>query len=133
MAKPVKIPDKLYYKAGEVCKIAGIQSYVLKYWETEFPQLTSDKQEGGQKVYARGELDTVLRIKKLLYEDGFTISGAKKQLEKEGLAGAEEAAPDSKPSDVALEKAPEVDATKRAAIEEVLSELKALRDKLANN
>jgi DNA-binding transcriptional MerR regulator len=130
MTKSIKIPDKLYYKVGEVCKIAGIQSYVLKYWETEFPQLTSDKQEGGQKVYARGELETVLHIKKLLYEDGFTISGAKKQLEKEGLA---EAAPDPEPSAESLESAPEVDGKQRAAIEEVLSELKALRDKLAND
>ena len=133
MTKPVKIPDKLYYKVGEVCKIAGIQSYVLKYWETEFPQLTSDKQEGGQKVYARAELDTVLRIKKLLYEDGFTISGAKKQLEKEGLAGGEEPAPVAGPPDEALEKAPEVEVKHTAALQEVLSELKALRDRLAND
>lgn len=133
MTKPIKIPDKLYYKAGEVCKIAGIQSYVLKYWETEFPQLTSEKQEGGQKVYARADLDTVLRIKKLLYEDGFTISGAKKQLEKDGLTGAEESPPVPEPAGESLDKAPAVEAKHLAVLQEVLSELKALRDKLVND
>ena len=132
MTKPVKIPDKLYYKAGEVCKIAGIQSYVLKYWETEFPQLASDKQEGGQKVYVRADLEAVLRIKKLLYEDGFTISGAKKQLEKDG-SPAEATAPTPAPVEEALEKAPEVEVKHTAILGEVLSELKALRDRLAND
>ena len=125
MTKPVKIPDKLYYKAGDVCKIAGIQSYVLKYWETEFPQLASEKLEGGQKVYTRGDVDLVLQIKRFLYEDGFTISGAKKQLEKEGS----EAPPSPQ---LPLENPPALEVKHKAAFEEVLSELKALRDKLAD-
>jgi DNA-binding transcriptional MerR regulator len=128
MTKPVKIPEKLYYKAGDVCKIAGIQSYVLKYWETEFPQLASEKLEGGQKVYTRNDVELILQIKKLLYEDGFTISGAKKQLEKD-----EPEAPPAPPSpQVPLENPPALEVKHKAAFEEVLSELKALREKLAD-
>ena len=72
--------DKLY-KIGEVCKLADVQPYVLRYWETEFPQLAPNKSGGGQRLYTRREIDTVLRIKELLYRDGFTIAGAKKKLE----------------------------------------------------
>lgn len=74
--------DKLYYKPSEVCKIADIKPYVLSYWETEFSQLGQNTVKG-QKLYTQEDLNLVLKIKKLLYEDGFTISGAKKQLEKE--------------------------------------------------
>ena len=84
--------DKLY-KIGEVCKLADVQPYVLRYWETEFPQLAPNKSGGGQRLYTRREIDTVLRIKELLYRDGFTIAGAKKKLEEgdapEPIAAAE--------------------------------------------
>jgi DNA-binding transcriptional MerR regulator len=72
--------DKLY-KIGEVCKLADLQPYVLRYWETEFPQLSPNKSGGGQRLYTRPEVDIILRIKDLLYRDGFTIAGAKKKLE----------------------------------------------------
>jgi len=86
--------DKLY-KIGEVCKLADVQPYVLRYWETEFPQLAPNKSGGGQRLYTRAEIDTVLRIKELLYREGFTIAGAKKKLETELAAptAAAEAAP----------------------------------------
>ena len=71
------------YKIGEVCKLADLQPYVLRYWETEFPQLSPNKSGGGQRLYTRAELDTILRIKELLYKEGFTIAGAKKKLEQE--------------------------------------------------
>lgn len=82
--------DKLY-KIGEVCKLADVQPYVLRYWETEFPQLAPNKSGGGQRMYTRREIDTILRIKELLYRDGFTIAGAKKKLEEEPAAVAAEA------------------------------------------
>src|SRR6266508_5789087 len=72
------------YKIGEVCKIADVQPYVLRYWETEFPALAPNKSGGGQRLYAQREIDTILRIKHLLYSEGFTIAGAKKKLEGEG-------------------------------------------------
>ena len=68
------------YKIGEVCKIAEVQPYVLRYWETEFPPLAPNKSGGGQRLYTRREIDVILRIKQLLYSEGFTIAGAKKKL-----------------------------------------------------
>lgn len=80
MARAAAKEEKLY-KIGEVCKVADLQPYVLRYWETEFPQLSPNKSGGGQRLYTKHELDTILRIKDLLYKDGFTIAGAKKKLE----------------------------------------------------
>ena len=82
MARAAAKEEKLY-KIGEVCKLADLQPYVLRYWETEFPQLSPNKSGGGQRLYTRAELDTILRIKDLLYKEGFTIAGAKKRLEQE--------------------------------------------------
>ena len=79
---------KLYYKIGEACKILEIQPYVLRYWETEFPFLSPSKSKSGQRVYSDHELDVIRRIKELLYEEGYTIAGAKKKLESELAAGA---------------------------------------------
>lgn len=78
--------EEKLYKIGEVCKLADLQPYVLRYWETEFPQLSPNKSGGGQRLYTRAELDTILRIKDLLYKEGFTIAGAKKRLEQETTA-----------------------------------------------
>ena len=72
------------YKIGEVCKLADVQPYVLRYWETEFPALAPSKSGGGQRLYSQREIDTILRIKQLLYAEGFTIAGAKKKLEEGG-------------------------------------------------
>lgn len=90
--------DGKLYKIGEVCKLADVQPYVLRYWETEFPQLAPNKSGGGQRLYTRREIDTILRIKELLYREGFTIAGAKKKLETESVpvpAAAAGAAPKS--------------------------------------
>ena len=75
--------EEKLYKIGEVCKLAELQPYVLRYWETEFPQLAPGKSGGGQRLYNRREVDIILRIKELLYREGFTIAGAKKKLETE--------------------------------------------------
>src|SRR5688500_10441742 len=87
MARAVASDEKLY-KIGEVCKQADLQPYVLRYWETEFPQLSPNKSGGGQRLYTRRELDIILRIKELLYREGFTIAGAKKKLETELTEGS---------------------------------------------
>jgi DNA-binding transcriptional MerR regulator len=81
-----EIPNKLFFKIGEVCEITDTQPYVLRYWESEFPALAPAKNSSGQRIYRRRDIETVLRIKQLLYEEGFTIAGAKKRLEVE-LAG----------------------------------------------
>ena len=89
--------DDRLYKIGEVCKIADVQPYVLRYWETEFPSLAPNKSGGGQRLYTRREIDIILRIKQLLYSEGFTIAGAKKKLETEDVPPAPAAtAPASK-------------------------------------
>jgi len=72
--------------------MADVQPYVLRYWETEFPPLAPNKSGGGQRLYTRREIDIILRIKQLLYSEGFTIAGAKKKLELE-LADPSPAAP----------------------------------------
>ena len=83
-----KKPQKqLYYKIGEACKLLDIQPYVLRYWETEFPELSPSKSKSGQRVYSEDELALIRRIKELLYDEGFTIAGAKKRLEAELEAG----------------------------------------------
>ena len=81
-----KIPNKLFFKIGEVCEITDTQPYVLRYWESEFPALAPAKNSSGQRIYRRRDIETVLRIKQLQYEEGFTIAGAKKRLEAE-MAG----------------------------------------------
>jgi len=75
--------EKRLYKIGEVCRLADVQPYVLRYWETEFPPLAPNKSGGGQRLYTQRDLDIILRIKQLLYSEGFTIAGAKKKLEGE--------------------------------------------------
>jgi DNA-binding transcriptional MerR regulator len=78
-----QIPNKLFFKIGEVCEITDTQPYVLRYWESEFAALAPAKNSSGQRIYRRRDIETVLRIKQLLYEEGFTIAGAKKRLEAE--------------------------------------------------
>ncbi len=75
---------KLYYSIGEVSKMTSVKPYVLRYWETEFPQLNPSKNRAGKRIYKRGDVQVVLLIKKLLYVDKFTIDGARKQLGKMG-------------------------------------------------
>src|SRR5436305_881803 len=88
MASKARVQKRLYYKIGEACKALGIQPYVLRYWETEFPALTPSKSRSGQRVYSEKELEIIRRIKELLYDEGYTIAGAKKKLEGEMAAGA---------------------------------------------
>lgn len=77
------IPEKLFFKIGEVCDIAGVQAHVLRYWETEFPMLAPQKNRAGQRTYRRRDVEMALRIKELLYDEQYTIAGAKKKLASE--------------------------------------------------
>src|SRR5256885_8427626 len=79
----VTAPDKLYFRIGEVSTLCRLPAYVLRFWETEFPQLKPVKSSTGQRMYRRKDVEAVLRIKKLLYEEGFTIAGARQQLRME--------------------------------------------------
>jgi DNA-binding transcriptional MerR regulator len=77
------IPDKLYFRIGEVASLCRLPAYVLRFWETEFPQLKPVKSSTGQRMYRKRDVESVVKIKKLLYEDGFTIAGARVQLREE--------------------------------------------------
>ncbi len=79
----VEVPDKLYFRIGEVSRLCHLPAYVLRFWESEFPQLKPIKSSTGQRMYRRKDVEGVLKIKKLLYEEGFTIVGARQQLRSE--------------------------------------------------
>ena len=88
----VEISNKLYFRIGEVAKIVGVKPYVLRYWETEFPILKPGKTPSRHRLYRRRDVETLLDIKRLLYEEGFTIAGAKKRL-KDGQRLSDEVPP----------------------------------------
>src|SRR2546425_6350445 len=94
----VTIPDKLYFRIGEVSDLVETKPYVLRYWETEFPVLKPIKSRSGHRLYRRQDVETILEIRRLLYEQGFTIEGARKQLAGEApppASPAKNAAPGS--------------------------------------
>jgi DNA-binding transcriptional MerR regulator len=91
-ADEVLIPDKLYFRIGEVATLCHLPAYVLRFWESEFPQLKPVKSSTGQRMYRRRDVESVLHIKRLLYEQGFTISGARQQLRAESKADKGQAA-----------------------------------------
>src|SRR5580698_4133381 len=77
------IPDKLFFRIGEVSEIVGVEPYVLRYWESEFPGLSPKKSSSGQRMFRRKDVDLLLNIKQLLYDKKFTIEGARKALQSE--------------------------------------------------
>jgi DNA-binding transcriptional MerR regulator len=89
----VVIPEKLYFRIGEVARLCRLPAYVLRFWETEFPQLKPVKSSTGQRMYRRKDVESVLRIKRLLYEEGFTIAGARLQIKSELKVGDKKQAP----------------------------------------
>jgi DNA-binding transcriptional MerR regulator len=88
-----EIPNKLYFRIGEVAKLAGIKPYVLRFWESEFGTLGPKKSGTGHRLYRRKDVELVLEIKRLLYEKRFTIEGARKVLETKPKRGAVKATP----------------------------------------
>jgi DNA-binding transcriptional MerR regulator len=74
------IPDKLYFRIGEVSKIAKIPAYVLRFWESEFPRIRPKRTDAGQRLYSRADIELIFKIKTLLYEKKFTIQGARQHL-----------------------------------------------------
>lgn len=86
----LEIPDKLYYRIGEVAAATEVPAYVLRYWESEFKILRPKKNQAGQRLYRRRDLDLISRIKTLLYDERLTLEGAKKRLFAESRRGAEQ-------------------------------------------
>ncbi len=81
---PVEVPDRLYFRIGEVSTITGIPPYVLRYWETEFRSIRPQKSRKGQRIYSRRDVEKLITVKDLLYSHGFTIAGARKKLREGG-------------------------------------------------
>jgi DNA-binding transcriptional MerR regulator len=77
-------PTKLFYRIGEVSRLSGLEPYVLRYWETEFPQIKPDKGRSGHRLYQKKDLNAILIVKHLLYQEGYTIAGARKKLSGRG-------------------------------------------------
>jgi DNA-binding transcriptional MerR regulator len=92
---PRQLPDKLYFRIGEVADIVGVEPHVLRYWETEFRSVKPEKSRKGQRVYSRRDVDVLLKVKDLLYGHRYTIAGAKRKLRADGLepVGADDDAP----------------------------------------
>ena len=124
-------PAEKRFKIGEVCRMAGVQPYVLRYWETEFPPLAPGKTGGGQRLYTQGEIDVILRIKELLYDEGFTIAGAKKKLEAElDESGALRTA-EPEPVETTAKKKSRPAPQARAAIGKIRRELEEILEMLS--
>ena len=122
-AQPV-IPDKLYFRIGEVSRLCKLPAYVLRFWETEFPQLKPVKSSTGQRMYRQRDVENVLQIKKLLYDEGFTIAGARQQLK-------DEAKPAKRQSGLPFPKKNSADGIKkvRQGLQEILGILSKSRKK----
>lgn len=85
---PVTIPDKLYFKIGEVSALVGVPAYVLRFWETEFRQIIPRRTESGQRLYRRQDVVAILRVKELLHDRRYTIEGARQHLKKDSHRSA---------------------------------------------
>jgi DNA-binding transcriptional MerR regulator len=96
-SKPAVIPDKLYFRIGDVARICDVPAYVLRFWETEFPQLKPNKGGTGQRLYRKRDVEMALRIKSLLYDQGYTIPGAR-QIFRSDLKGADASLPVESPA-----------------------------------
>ncbi len=118
-----QIPDRLYFRIGDVAEIAGVKPYVLRYWESEFSVISPQKSNSGQRVYKRTDVETILMIKHLLYAERYSIEGARKRLKELRKAGELKAAVQEKTLPPADEKARAEKAKKLKALSRELQDL----------
>src|SRR5437764_11646905 len=123
-SQPQEIPNKLYFRIGEVSRLAGIKPYVLRFWETEFPAIEPKKSGTGHRLYRRKDVELVLEIKRLLYEKRYTIEGARKALDGRGRGDG------AKVADASLKKAKgeqrDLFSAPAAMLDEIRKELKQI-------
>lgn len=125
-----QIPDKLYYKIGEVAKFTGIKTHVLRYWETEFSAIRPNKSRSNQRLYRKQDVELILRLKDLLYNQGFTIAGARKKLREKPASNLKPAvAPAAKPA-VEQMSLPLVSALDPAILKEIRQEILRIKKTL---
>lgn len=121
------IPDRLYFKIGDVARLCGVESYVLRFWETQFPQLKPNKSGTGQRLYRRRDVELALEIKRLVHGEGFTIAGARQALESGNRRGSAQPAVVPAPAPIsATVPAPAVSEKAKATISQVKAELKEI-------
>lgn len=120
MTSRTEIPAKLYFRIGEAAAVVGVEPHVLRYWETEFRSIRPKKSARGQRVYSRREVETLVRIKELLYDQGFTIAGAKRRMRERGIEPPE-------PGDPSVEESRRM----RETLVDLRGELAALEVELA--
>jgi len=110
--------SKPFYKIGEVAKLLGVKPHVLRYWESEFPMLRPKKNPSGQRIYARDDIETIVEIQNLLYNERYTISGARQMLAKQPTVGSPETA--------ITETVPQVLADLKKRVSELLALLESM-------
>jgi DNA-binding transcriptional MerR regulator len=124
------IPDKVYFKIGEVAEIVGVKPYVLRYWETEFPDIAPAKSKSKQRLYKRKEVEMILRIRDLLYKEKFTIEGARKRLKELNKRGKGKEVETQAQITLALPKTPESPDDSLLEIKKCLQELGKILESL---
>lgn len=124
MARRSELPVKLYYRIGEVAEVVGVEPHVLRYWESEFRTIRPQKSPKGQRVYSRKDLEKLLRVKELLYREGYTIAGAKKRLREGGPE------PEAQSQDQRLDK---LRVELRGIREEIRAELDGFMTEVSSN
>ncbi len=123
MSEPARggLPPKLYFRIGEVAELVGVEPHVLRYWEREFRSIRPTKSAKGQRVYSRRDVENLMRVRELLYREGFTIAGAKKKLQRAGVESEELAEAGAPPVDASRTR--EQLLAMRTDIESFLAEL----------
>ena len=131
-----KIPDKLYFRINDVAEITGLAPYILRYWESEFPMLRPERDEKGERRYRKSDIELILQIKKLVYEEKYTLAGACKQLKAMRKRGASPQGPKAEghEAEAAAPAAPDPDRLRELAqtVGELREELTAVYRLLAN-
>jgi DNA-binding transcriptional MerR regulator len=127
MPEPPVIPDKLYFRIGDVATLLDVPAYVLRFWETEFPQLKPNKGGTGQRLYRKKDVEMALRIKSLLYDEGYTIPGARQVFKAEAKSSAAEEIPAPREATPAAEATrPQLTGHQTAKLHELRAEMMAL-------
>ena len=126
------IPDRLYFKIGDVARICGVETYVLRFWESQFPQLKPNKSGKGQRLYRRRDVEQALDIKRLVHQEGYTIAGARQSLEGQQRRTAAAPAAASRPLLNLRPEAAQTSDASRSAIAQVKSELREIAAMLSS-
>jgi DNA-binding transcriptional MerR regulator len=124
-----EIPQRLFFKIGDVAELVGVKPYVLRYWETEFPMISPQKSDSGQRVYRRADVEIVLIVKKLLYQERYSIEGARKRIKelRAEVRSGQSAKAEAKASSREFSESAEMQAARKAAVKRAQSLTRELK------